>query len=544
MLASWLWMLATGFVAGQLARYLGAPALLGMLLAGIALGPELADVLTPALLESATALRTLAVLVILMKAGLGLDRDKLRRQSSVALRLGFLPALGEMIVITFAAMALFDWSWLPALLLGCLLSAESPAVIVPGMLRLKRLGWGVTKGIPDAVMTGSALSDVLVLSLFSLLLATFSGVDGNAVTRSWLHQASGLLWQIFSQIVLGVLVGYGAARLLVVLLARLPNRFYELLVSFLLALALVLTAEGYPYFSGYLAVMMLGFVVSSIDAPLARRLRQGFDNVWLLAEIPLFVLLGANVVLAQLAQLWLPGLLLLVLGTGVGRMAGWWLSTWGSDWTWRERLFLLPANSAKATVQAAIGALPLAFGVAGGEVMLALAALSILVSAPLGAWAIGYFAPRWLERGEVDPSKVNLSPPLVLLSAIDHSVLAEQVLKHSAAIARRSNADVIVVHVNDTPDAEQYNTLQHMCQRWLSDIRYRLTIVPGPIAETILTLAHDKKVTEIIIGKQAQPPLRTRLLGSVAAELLSSSDVPIIVVEDTLDSQPSSTIDS
>ncbi|MGB3570885.1 MAG: cation:proton antiporter, partial [Phormidesmis sp.] len=166
-LGSLLWILLGGLFAGQLAKRLGAPALLGMVLIGILLGPQLGNAIAPEVLAAADGLRTIAVMVILMKAGLGLDREKLAQQGTVALRLGFLPAACEAIAIALTAMWLFQFDFLTGLLLGCIIGAESPAVIVPGMLRLKRLGWGVEKGIPDAILMGSALSDVLLLLVFS-----------------------------------------------------------------------------------------------------------------------------------------------------------------------------------------------------------------------------------------------------------------------------------------------------------------------------------------------------------------------------------------
>ena len=174
MLESIIWILLTGFFVGEIALRLKAPPLIGMLLVGILLGPQISNTIDSSILEAADSLRTFAVTIILMKAGLGLDREKLAQQGSVALRLGFLPATCEAIVIALAAMWLLNFDFATGLLLGCIIGAESPAVIVPGMLRLKSLGWGVTKGIPDAILTGSALSDVLLLLIFSLLLAFLS----------------------------------------------------------------------------------------------------------------------------------------------------------------------------------------------------------------------------------------------------------------------------------------------------------------------------------------------------------------------------------
>ena len=378
MLGSLIWILLTGFWAGQLASRLKVPALVGMILAGICLGPQGGNIIRSDVLAAADALRTIAVMVILMKAGLGLDSEKLRQQGSVALRLGFLPGACEAIVVAIASVWLLKFNIFTGLLLGCIIGAESPAVIVPGMLRLKSLGWGVKKGIPDAILTGSALSDVLLLLVFSLLLAFLSqGVDAGLTLPGgiMLTPLQQLPFQIILQILLGVWLGWFAARLLVVLLARqfvnkrlwAQNEVQETLVAASTVLFLIVLAQNIPVFSGYLAVMATGFFLVEQDAPLARRLRSGFNGLWIVAEIVLFVLLGASIQLQVLESMLGVGLLLLALGTLLGRSLGWYLSTVGSDWTLPEKLFLLPGNSAKATVQAAIGAIPLAQGIEGGE---------------------------------------------------------------------------------------------------------------------------------------------------------------------------------
>ncbi len=537
MLESIIWIVLMGFFVGQIARRLKAPALVGMVLVGLVLGPQVGNVISPGVLAAADSLRTIAVMVILMKAGLGLDREKLAQQGTVALRLGFLPATGEAIAVAVAAMWLFQFDWATGLLLGCILGAESPAVIVPGMLRLKSLGWGVNKGIPDAILTGSALSDVLLLLVFSLLLAFLSQTTTTGltlpggVTLSPVHL---LPVQIILQIGLGVWLGWLAAHLLVSLLAKqnwTQNAVQDGLIVASFALLLVVLAADFPVFSGYLAVMATGFFLIELDAPLARRLRGSFDSLWVIAEIILFVLLGASIQLHVLGESLWKGLLLLVIGTLIGRSLGWYLSTLGSNWTWQERLFLLPGNSAKATVQAAIGAIPLAQGIAGGETMLALAALSILVTAPLGAWAIPTFAPKLLERGEVDPTKVSVARRIVLLAAVDTSPLAKQVLTKVAELARRSDAEVIVLHVMRRDDPQGVGRLHRDAKQLLADIRYQWVTANGSVPEAIVRAAQDYGVAEIIMGKRGHRPLDEVLVGSVSQAVLETSTLPVVVVE-------------
>ncbi len=538
MLESIIWILLIGFFVGEIAFRLKAPPLVGMVLVGILLGPQVSNTIDISILQAADSLRTIAVTIILMKAGLGLDREKLAQQGSVALRLGFLPATCETIVVALAAMWLLSFDFATGLLLGCIIGAESPAVIVPGMLRLKSLGWGVTKGIPDAILTGRALSDVLLLLIFSLLLAflsqgtttvTFPG----GITLSALQI---LPFQVILQIILGVIIGWLTARILVLLLVKqnwTQNATQDTLVAASFALLLVVLAEKFPIFSGYLAVMATGFFVIEFDAPLARRLRNSFDTLWVVAQIILFVLLGASIPLQVLENLFLVGLLILAVGTLVGRMFGWYLSTLGSNWNFRERLFLLPGNSAKATVQAAIGAIPLAAGIQGGETILAIAALSILVTAPLGAWAIPTFAPKLLEKGEVDPTKVAIARRIVLLAAVDTSPLAVDVLLKVAELARRCDGEVVVLHVIQSENEESIEQLRQQTKQLLADIRYRFVTVAGVVSEEIISVAQEYGVAEIVMGKRGHRLWENVLVGSVSQAVLEKSLIPVVVVEKT-----------
>ncbi|MCA1993467.1 MAG: cation:proton antiporter [Coleofasciculus sp. S288] len=545
MLASALWILLMGFFVGQIARRLGAPPLIGMILVGILLGPQVGNVISSEVLEAADNLRIVAVMIILMKAGLGLDWEKLAQQGTVALRLGILPAAAEAIAIAFAAMFIFKFDFPTGLLLGCVIGAESPAVIVPGMLRLKSLGWGVTKGIPDAILTGSALSDVLLLLVFSLLVSFLGqgGIENITLPRGLTLTAVQLLpFQVLVEVGLGVLIGYAAAHLIVSLLTQqnwTQNAVQDVLIAAGVALMLVIVEKALPY-SGYLAAMAMGFFLIELDTPLARRLRGEFDSLWVVAEIVLFVLLGASIQLQVLGNTLLPGLLVLAIGLFVGRTIGWYLSTVGSNWSWRERLFLLPGNMAKATVQAAIGAIPLAMGIEGGEIILAIAALSILITAPIGAWAIPTFAPKLLERGEVDPTKVSVVTRTVLLAAVDTSPLATEILAKAASIARRSDGEVIVLHVVNSVETEALEELRDnpigmlrdRTQKLLSDIRHQFITITGSIPEEIIRVAQEYQVTDIVIGKRGHQPWEKVLVGSVSQAVLEISPFPVILVED------------
>ena len=526
-------ILLLGFFGGQIAAKIDAPPLMGMIIVGILLGVEVSNLIAPEVIAIADELRTIAVMIILMRAGLGLDRDKLIEQGNVALRLGILPAITEMIVVAVVAVWLFQFNFVTGLLLGCVVSAESPAVIVPGMLRLKNIGWGVAKGIPDAILTGSALSDVLVLLLFSLLLnwLSQSAVNSNAV---WL-----LPLQVVGQIFLGIIIGYLAAKLIIWLTIKkrwTQNTVQDTLIVASIALLIVVLAQQYPYFSGYLSAMAIGFFVIEFSPPLARRLRTEFNHLWLVAEIVLFVLMGATIQLQVLENVLIPGIILLAIGLICGRTIGWYLATVGSNWTWREKLFLLPGNSAKATVQAAIGAIPLSLGISGGEIILAIAALSILITAPLGAWAIPTFAPKLLTKNSVDPTKTAIINKTILLAAISAEPSSCTIARNSittlistkaADLARRSDGEVIVVCI-DNSSASDLTKLQQLTNKLLLDIPHQFIVVNGSISEEIIKLAREYRVTAIVMGQKEDD--RTVSIGSVTEAVLANSNVPVVLV--------------
>ncbi|MEO0869639.1 MAG: universal stress protein, partial [Cyanobacteria bacterium J06642_11] len=309
------------------------------------------------------------------------------------------------------------------------------------------------------------------------------------------------------------------------------NGIQDTLVAASFALLLVVLAKHFPVFSGYLAIMATGFFVIELDAPLARRLREGFNTLWVVAEIVLFVLLGASIQLNVLGDTFLVGLLILAMGTLIGRSLGWYLATLGSNWTNKERLFLLSGNSAKATVQAAIGAIPLAQGVQGGEMILALAALSILVTAPLGAWAIPTFAPQLLARDAVDPTKVSVNRRIVLLAAVDTSPIAEDVLIQTANLARRCDGSVVVLHVSRVEDSQSIQKLKRLTQKHLADVRHQFIIRSGTVPIEILRIAQSSGAAEIVIGKCGNQHREHLVVGSVARTVVETSPSPVIIVD-------------
>lgn len=538
LLFSFILILLLGFIGGQLARKIGAPPLLGMILVGIFLGTDASNLIADRVINIADDLRTFAVMVILMRAGLGLDRDKLAKQGSVALRLGFLPALTEAIAISFLAIWLFQFNWLTGLLLGCVVSAESPAVIVPGMLRLKNLGWGVSKGIADAILMGSALSNVLMLLIFSLLLNFLTQLGLNTGINSseiWL-----LPIRVVVQIIFGVMIGYLTAKLIVFCAAKQKwsqNKVQNTLVTASLAMLAIVVATQLPYFSGYLVVMAMGFFLIEFSPPLARQLRQEFNHLWIVAEILLFVLMGATIQLKILENILIPGILLLLLSLLFGRSIGWYLATLRSNWTWREKLFLLPGNSAKATVQAAIGAVPLSLGIPGGDIILAIAALSILITAPLGAWAIPTFAPKLLTRDRVDPSKTSLLTPTVIVGAVCSISSAVAVFTKVADLARRTDGEAVLVLAIHNSGESDSRELELLAAKLMLDIPYKLVTSPltasrENVAAEILALAQKHNAIAIVLAQEQY--VESNSINSLVQSILeyNTFGIPVMLVND------------
>jgi hypothetical protein len=343
---------------------------------------------------------------------------------------------------------------------------------------MKSLGLGIAKGIPDVILAGCAVSDILILSVFSLLFSFLAQGRAEATSLFGVSISPELMLipQVGLQIVLGVTIGLFGARILEELLKTqgyTRNATQKMIIAGSIALALIIFPGIFPYYSGYLAVATMGLFLVKFDMPLARVLRGGFDVMWIIAEIVLFVLLGAAVPLVVLGDVALGGLLLLAIGLIAGRSVGLYLSSLGSNLNKNEKYFLLPATMAKATAPAAVGALPLAAGIEGGDIILAMSALSILTTAPIGAWLTQFLAPIWLARDEVDPTKVAVSgSPKILVSINTPPDITPSVLQKAADLARRSNGKVIIA----TSYSKKYfeEKFEDLFNRILADIKYTL----------------------------------------------------------------------
>lgn len=390
MLTSLGFVLLLGLVLGTLATRLRLPSLVGMLLAGILLGPCVLNLLSPSLLGISADLRQLALVIILTRAGLSLDVDDLRRAGRPAILMCFLPATFEVLGMVVLAPRLLGVSTLDAAIMGAVVGAVSPAVIAPRMLKLMEEGYGTAKGIPQMVLAGASVDDVFVIVLFT----SFTGMaQGGTFSPAAL---AGVPVSIVLGAAFGLLIGF--------VLARFFAKFHmrdSIKVVILLGLAFLLVAleDVIPVpFSGLLAVLGAGLGLRRWRLVVAQRLTAKFGKLWVAAEIMLFVLVGAEVDLGYAAAAGLAAVAT-VLGVLCFRALGVLLCVAGSKLTRSERLFTVLAYLPKATVQAAIGGVPLAMGLGCGQIVLTVAVIAILVTAPLGAFAIDFSYKKLLSNG-------------------------------------------------------------------------------------------------------------------------------------------------
>lgn len=391
MLLSIALILLTGLLLGGLFSKIKLPSLLGMIIVGIVLGPHALNLIDESILNISADLRQIALVIILTRAGLSLDISDLKRVGRPAILMCFVPACVEIIGTVLLAPLLLGISTLEAAVMGSVLAAVSPAVIVPRMIRLMEEGYGVDKGIPQLILAGASVDDVFVIIIFTAFTSLASTGELSPVS----------ILQIPVSIVLGIVVGVIVGMVLVKFFRMFHMRdSVKLLIilsfSFLL-IELQNQLEGIVPFSGLLAIMSLGIVIKRKYDILAKRLSGKYNKLWVAAEIFLFVLVGATVDLKYAAVAGVSAVLL-VAGALVFRMMGVALCLIKTDLSRKERLFCMVAYVPKATVQAAIGAIPLTMGLSCGQIVLTIAVLSILITAPFGAICIDNLYKKLLEK--------------------------------------------------------------------------------------------------------------------------------------------------
>lgn len=376
-------VLLVGLALASLCRALKLPRLLGMLVAGVLLGPYVLDLLDPSLLGISADLRKMALVIILIKAGLSLDLRDLKKVGRPAVLLSFLPAVMEILAFVAFAPPVLGVTLVEAAIMGAVLGAVSPAVVVPRMVQLMDEKVGTDKSIPQMILAGASLDDVFVIVLFTSFVGMAQG--GNAHFTDFLNVPVSIVLGIF----LGAAAGFALAWFFETC-RQVRNTMKVILllgVSFLL-LAVESLLEGTVAVSGLLAVMSMAMVLAKKSAPAVQeRLREKVGKLWLGAEVLLFVLVGAAVDIRTTLDAGAAAIALVFLSL-LFRSAGVLICLVKTPLSWKERLFCIIAYLPKATVQAAIGGIPLALGLPCGNLVLSVAVLSIVVTAPLGAFGM------------------------------------------------------------------------------------------------------------------------------------------------------------
>ena len=378
MLFSLSLILIIGFSLSGIFKYFKLPGLLGMILTGIILGPYTLNLISKDILNISSELRQIALIVILMRAGLTVDINDLKKVGKPAILMCFIPASMEILAITFLGHFLFKISYLEAAILGSVLAAVSPAVIVPRMISLIEEGYGKAKSIPQIILAGASVDDIYVIVLFTSFLGMYSGDKFEFST----------LISVPISIILGILLGILSGLCIVKIFKKIHMRDTVKVLIILSVSFLFVSFEAFikPYFaiSGLLAVMALGGTILKTYEKLASRLTLKFSKIWVGSEILLFVLVGASVNLNYVSQSGAKAVILIIAALGF-RMIGVLFALLGTPLNSKEKLFCAISYLPKATVQAAIGAVPLANGVSSGELILSVAVIAILITAPLGA---------------------------------------------------------------------------------------------------------------------------------------------------------------
>lgn len=391
MLTSLAFIFLLGMLLSSILKKLRLPGLLGMLITGIVLGPYVLNLLDPSILSISADLRQIALIIILTRAGLSLDINDLKKVGRPAILMCFVPACCEIAGMILLAPGLLGISVLDAAIMGAVVAAVSPAVIVPKMLMLMEKGYGRENRIPQLIMAGASVDDVFVIVLFTAFTGLAQGESISAASFA----------QVPVSILTGMIAGVGTGMILAVLFARLHIRdsgkvVVLLSISFFMV-ALENVLKGVIPFSGLLAVMSMGIALQKKRRVVAERLSVKYSKLWVAAEILLFVLVGASVDVSYALAAGASAVLL-IFGVLLFRMAGVFLCMLKTKLSGKERLFCMIAYMPKATVQAAIGGVPLALGLGCGKIVLTVAVLAILITAPLGAFGVDVAYRKLLPR--------------------------------------------------------------------------------------------------------------------------------------------------
>lgn len=399
MITSFAFIFLVGLSMAAICQKLKLPRIIGMLISGIILGPYVLDLLDPSVLSISADLRQMALIIILLRAGLSLNLSDLKKVGRPAVMMSFIPASCEILGFLLFAPYILGITRTEAAVMGAVLAAVSPAVVVPRMVQLMEKKYGTSKSIPQLIMAGASCDDIFVIVLFT----TFTNMaQGNSVN---VMDFINIPVSIVSGIILGAAAGY-------ILSLFFENAYIHkhyvrnsmkviiiLGVSFML-MAIETWLEDIVSVSGLLAIVSMACVIKVKSDPfVSKRLSEKFGKLWLAAEVMLFVLVGAAVDIRYTLSAGLAAVLMIFVAL-IFRSIGVAVCLLGTSLTWKERLFCMIAYLPKATVQAAIGSVPLAMGLSCGQIVLSVAVLAILITAPLGAIGIDLTYKHFLTKEE------------------------------------------------------------------------------------------------------------------------------------------------
>lgn len=399
MLTSLAFIFLVGLSMAAICQRLKLPRIIGMLITGIVLGPYVLDLLDPSILSISADLRQMALIIILLKAGLSLNLSDLKRVGRPAIMMSFVPASCEILAFFLFAPYILGVSRIEAAVMGAVLGAVSPAVVVPRMVQLMEKKYGTANSIPQLIMAGASCDDIFVIVLFTTFVSMAQG--GSAHIMDFIN----IPISIVLGIVLGAIVGYALSLFFETAYAHKHCVRNSMKVIIVLGVSFMLMAvetwlKGIVSVSGLLAVVSMACVIKIKSiAFVSKRLSEKFGKLWLAAEVLLFVLVGAAVDIRYTLSAGIAAVLMIFVAL-IFRSIGVALCLLGTSMNWKERIFCMIAYLPKATVQAAIGSVPLAMGLPCGQIVLSVAVLAILITAPLGALGIDLTYKRLLKKVE------------------------------------------------------------------------------------------------------------------------------------------------
>ncbi|BDR67895.1 potassium transporter [Clostridium tetani] len=383
-------ILLLGLLVSKLFEKIKLPGLLGMIILGTIIGPYGLNWLHGDMINVSADLRKIALIIILLRAGLGINKKDLKKVGKTAFKMSCVPGIIEGFSIAFVSIKLLEFSFIEGGMLGFIIAAVSPAVVVPSMLNLLESSIGTNKGIPTLILAGASIDDIFAITIFSTFLGLYSGANINIGI-----QLLNIPVSIILGIIAGGIIGFIMVRVFSKYHIRDTKKVLLILGTSILFTELEKVLKTKIEIASLLGVMTIGFVIIKKIPDVGKGLALKFNKIWIFTEILLFVLVGAEVNVNVAINAGKMGIVVILIGL-LGRSIGVIISLLGTDLNWKERLFCIIAYVPKATVQAAMGAVPLSLGVESGDIILAMAVLSIIITAPLGAIGINFSAKRLL----------------------------------------------------------------------------------------------------------------------------------------------------